>query len=122
MGFGKIPRPSYSRSILRSFRSLIERQIRKAEAEGQLSGLKGEGKPLPDRHQFEEPATAAGHRIMAEAGVVPREFALKEELEAARAAYKSETDPDRRKTLMQQIADLEMRYGLEREAYREFLK
>ena len=59
---------------------------------------------------------------MAEAGVVPREFALKEELEAARAAYKSETDPDRRKTLMQQIADLEMRYGLEREAYREVLK
>jgi len=32
---------------MRSFRNLIERQIKKAEAEGQLTGLGGEGKPLP---------------------------------------------------------------------------
>lgn len=108
--------------MLRSFRQLIERQIKKAEAEGQLSGLKGEGKPLPERHQFEDPATAAGHRIMAEAGVVPREFALKEELDAARADYQAESDPTKRKALMTRIADLQMRYEMEREAYRKFLR
>ena len=31
------------------FRSLAERQIAKAQAEGKLSGLDGEGTPLPDR-------------------------------------------------------------------------
>lgn len=108
--------------MLRSLRQLIERQIKKAEAEGQLSGLEGEGKPLPDRHEFEDTAIAAGHRIMAEAGVVPREFALKKELDEARAEWQSASDPDRRKKLMKKIADLEMRYEMEREAYRKFLK
>ncbi|MCP9481168.1 DUF1992 domain-containing protein [Shimia sp. CNT1-13L.2] len=108
--------------MLGGLRKLIERQILKAEAEGQLSGLAGEGKPLPERHLFEDPATAAGHRIMAEAGVVPREFALKEDLEKARAAYRDCTDPEQRKDLMAKIADLEMRYEMERDAYRKFLR
>ena len=108
--------------MLASLRRLIERQILKAQAEGALSNLEGEGKPLPERHAFEDPAIAAGHRIMAEAGVVPREFALKEELEEARRAYNACTDPEMRKALMARIADLEMRYGMERDAYRKFLR
>ena len=51
--------------MMRAFRTLHERQIKKAKAADQLSGLEGEGKPLPDRHEFENPAIAAGHRIMA---------------------------------------------------------
>lgn len=108
--------------MLRALRQLIERQIRKAEAEGQLSGLEGEGKPLPRRHDFEDPALAAGHRIMAEAGVVPREFELKRALDAARAAWAAETDPDRKRERMAEIADLEMRYDMAREAYRKFMR
>ena len=108
--------------MLAGLRKLIERQILKAEAEGKLRDLQGEGEPLPDRHTFEDPAIAAGHRIMAEAGVVPREFALKEELEEARRAYAACTDPETRKALMAKIADLEMRYEMERDAYRKFLR
>ena len=104
------------------FKDLAERQILKAKAEGQLTGLEGEGKPLPRHHAFEDPATAAGHRIMAEAGVVPREFALKEELEAARAAWRDATDPNEKKRLMGEIARLQQDYEIEREAYRRFLK
>lgn len=108
--------------MLRAFRNLVEHQIRKADAEGQLSGLEGEGKPLPDRHVLEDPAIAAGHRVMAQAGVVPREFELKDQLETARAAFQASTDLTERKDLMARIADLQMRYEMEREAYRKFLK
>ena len=35
--------------MTRRFRNLTEQQIRKAEAEGNLTSLAGAGKPLPDR-------------------------------------------------------------------------
>lgn len=109
--------------MLRSFRNLVERQIQKASAEGQLTGLQGEGQPLPDRsgEAFTDPATAAGIRIMAEAGVKPEEFRIKAELDAARRAYTDLTDPGARKAAMARISDLEMRYNLARDARRRFL-
>ena len=71
--------------MTRAFRTLVERQIGKAAAQGQLTGLAGEGRPLPDRagEALVDPALAAGHRIMAEAGALPEEFRIKAELEAA---------------------------------------
>lgn len=108
----------------RAFRNLIERQIRKAEAEGKLSNLEGEGKPLPDRpgDALIDPGLAAGHRIMAEAGVLPEEFKLKKELDAARAAYAKLTDPDEKKSAMKRIADLELRYHIAQDARRRFMR
>ncbi|SHJ15605.1 protein of unknown function [Shimia gijangensis] len=105
----------------RSFKNLLERQIKKAEAEGQLSNLEGAGSPLPQRHALEDPATAAGQRIMAQAGVLLREFSLKYQLDKSRKVYQSCTDETERKQLMAKLADLQMRYEMEREAYRKFL-
>ena len=70
---------------MRSFLRLIESQIAKARAAGGLTGLKGEGKPLPERpvETGEQAVTSAGMRIMAEAGVVPEEFQIKQELDAS---------------------------------------
>ncbi len=103
---------------------LSERQILKAKAEGKLSGLDGEGRPLPDRtaDALIDPGLAAGHRIMAEAGVRPPEFDLKEQLEAARRAYAELTDQAEKKALSAKIADLEMRYNLARDARRAFFR
>ncbi|WP_298842765.1 DUF1992 domain-containing protein [uncultured Roseobacter sp.] len=108
---------------MRSFRSLIERQIAKARAEGKLSGLEGEGKPLPDRRiaTGEEAAVSAGMRIMAEAGVLPEEFTLKKQLDLARTDYAACTDAGTRKELMRRISDLELRYGIAREARQKFM-
>ena len=108
----------------RAFRKLVERQILKARAEGKLTGLAGEGEPLPDRSgdAFVDPALAAGHRIMAEAGVVPAEFSLKEQLEAARLIYNSLTDPEERKAAMSHIADLELRYHIAQDARKKFFR
>lgn len=107
-----------------SLGKLIERQIKKAQAEGQLDGLEGEGQPLPDRSTEArgDPAIAAGHRIMAQAGVLPEEFGIRKGLVAARKAYPTLTDPDERKAAMAKIAELEMRYNMARDARRAFMR
>lgn len=108
---------------MRAFRQMIERQILKAKAEGKLDGLEGEGKPLPDHPEASvvDPATAAGVRIMAEAGALPEEFGLKKQLAAARREWQAASDDAEKKALMAKIADLEMRYNIARDARRKFM-
>ncbi len=115
---------AYSPTMLGSLGKLVERQIKKAQAEGQLEGLDGEGQPLPDRstEAQSDPAIAAGHRIMAQAGVLPEEFGIRKELDAARQAYAGLTDAADRKAAMARIADLEMRYNMARDARRAFIR
>lgn len=108
--------------MTRSLDALIERQILKAHAEGQLKNLSGEGKPLPDRPVIENASTAVGHSIMAGAGVRPRQFVLKEQLDAAREELRAATNPDQKKELMAKMAKLELAYNVEREAYSKFMK
>jgi hypothetical protein len=103
---------------------LVERQIQKALAEGKLSGLAGEGKPLPDRggEAFVDMATAVATRIMAEAGALPEEFRIKKLLEAAKAAYSEAEGEEARRVAMALIADLEQRYNIAVEARRRFMR
>lgn len=103
---------------------LTEAQIRKAEAEGKLRGLQGEGRPLPRRpgDALIDPGDAVGFRIMAEAGALPEEITLKAQLDAARADWQAATDPDDKRRLMSRIADLQMRYEIARDARRKFMR
>ncbi len=114
----------YYEPMFGSLGKLVERQIKKAQAEGQLEGLEGEGQPLPDRSSEAQtdPAVATGHRIMAQAGVLPEEFSIKKELDAARKTYASQSDADERKVTMAKIAELEMRYNMARDARRAFMR
>ena len=104
------------------FSRLIERRILKARAEGKLQGLQGEGEPLPDRtgDALSDPGIAAGYRIMAEAGVLPEEFALKKKIEAQKEVLAGVTDPKARKEEMAKLADLEMRKNIAVEARKKF--
>ena len=102
-----------------SMKNLAERQILKAQAEGQLDGLAGEGEPLPP-DAGGDAAAAAGFRIMAEAGALPREIELKKQIDAQRAvAARAIGTPDE-KAAMQKRADLELRHSIEQEARRRF--
>ncbi|OAO07087.1 J-domain-containing protein [Roseovarius indicus] len=109
--------------MTQSLNRLIERQIQKALAEGKLQGLKGEGKPLPDRsgEAFLDMATAVATRIMAEAGALPEEFKIKKLLEAAKQNYsRADTDEEKR-VAMALIANLQQRYNIAVEARRKFM-
>lgn len=107
----------------RSFDQLVERQIRKTIAEGGLDGLKGEGKPLPERAGggVADMATEVAVRLMAEAGAVPEEFKLKELLAAAKLQYRSAGTEDEKRLAMALIADLEQRYNIAVDARRKFM-
>lgn len=106
-----------------SLRNLHERQIQKAIAEGQLTHLEGEGKPLPDHSAvaFTDMATQVAVRIMAEAGALPEEFKIKKLLEPAKQAYREATGDDEKRLAMALIADLEQRYNIAVEARRKFM-
>ena len=103
---------------------LAERQMQKARLKGELQGLDGEGKPLPDRpgDAFISPGDAIGFRIMAEAGVLPEEIVLKKEAARLRDLLAGETDPTARKALQSELAQVEMRQAMAEEARRRFLR
>lgn len=103
---------------------LADRQIQKARLKGQLQGLAGEGKPLPDRpgDAFVSPGDAVGFRIMAEAGVLPEEIILKKQVIAQRAHLATLTDEADRKAAMAELARLEMLQAIAEESRRAFLR
>ncbi|MCB6176521.1 DUF1992 domain-containing protein [Rhodobacter sp. Har01] len=103
---------------------LAERRIQAARLKGQLQGLEGEGKPLPDRpgDAFVSHGDALGFRIMAEAGVLPEEIVLKKRAAAQRAYLATLTDEAERKAAMAELARLEMLQGIAEDARRKFLR
>lgn len=103
---------------------LAESQMQKARLKGDLQGLAGEGKPLPDRtgDAFVSPGDAIGFRIMAEAGVLPEEIKLKKEAGRLRDLLAAETDAARRKAIMAELAEVEMRQAMAEEARRRFMR
>jgi hypothetical protein len=106
------------------FSKLAEQQITKARLKGQLQGLEGEGKPLPERpgDAYISAGDAVGFRIMAEAGVLPEEITLKKQAAVLRAHLATLTDEAARKAVMSQLAQVEMRQAIAEESRRAFLK
>lgn len=102
---------------------LAERRMLAALAEGKLSHLEGEGKPLPDHPEeaYIDPLEAIGFRIMHEAGFVPQELELARLLNEAREAWAAAYDPEERKRLMARVAELEMRHNMARETRLNFM-
>lgn len=96
---------------------LAERRMLAAVAEGKLSHLEGEGRPLPAHPEeaYIDPGEAVGFRIMHEAGFVPEELDLARRLDEAKAAWVAAPDDDTRREIMSRIAELEMRRNMARE-------
>jgi Domain of unknown function (DUF1992) len=103
---------------------LAERQIQKARMKGELQGLAGEGKPLPDRpgDAFVSAGDAVGFRIMAEAGVLPEEIVLKKQVLEQQKVLAGLTDEVERKAAMAELARLEMLQAIAEESRRKFLR
>ena len=101
------------------FSTIAERQILKARAEGQFEGLQGEGKPL-SRHDGDA-GMGVGMRMMAEQGVLPREFELKKAVHTQREGVAAAPEGDR-KAALARLADLEMLLAIEQEARQRFFR
>ncbi|MGE4328350.1 MAG: DUF1992 domain-containing protein [Pseudodonghicola sp.] len=101
------------------FSKLSERQILKAQAEGQFDNLKGAGKPLPPRGGGDY-AEEAGFRIMAEAGALPKEIELRKAVQAQAEVLKNTTDPEKRKEEMRKFAELTQALAIQEEARRKY--
>ena len=100
---------------------LIERQIRKAELEGQFRDLPGAGKPLPELDGSLGPAEQLANRMLRESGTVPPEVQLRQAVEKARKRLKTLPDGDARKAAMKELADAELRLSLALEARSRFI-
>lgn len=98
--------------------------MRKAEAEGQLSGLEGEGKPLPAHPEeaFVSAGEAVGYRMMAEHGALPEEIELRRQIDAAKSAYAGAVGEAGKRTAMARLADLQMKLAITEEARRKFMR
>lgn len=63
------------------FAQLAEGRIAEAMAKGEFDGLAGSGKPLPrDDHSLISPELRMAYRILKNAGVLPKEVALRKEI------------------------------------------
>lgn len=97
---------------------LAEQRIQEARARGLLDMPEGTGKPLGDGPSD---GTGIGFRIMAEAGALPEEVRLAKAIEALRAALGDISDPAEREARLADLAELEMRHAVAREARRKYL-
>lgn len=106
------------------FNIMAERQIAKAIEKGELSGLEGEGAPLPEAPHmaFISAADAAGIRIMAEAGALPPEITFRKQAAALRARFATLTDPSEVKAAQAELARLELEQALAEDARRAFFR
>jgi hypothetical protein len=106
------------------FERLAERRMLKARAEGKLSGLEGEGKPLPEHPEaaLVDPGEAVGYRIMAEHGALPEEVQLRKALAEAKAAYAAAEGDAAKRAAMARIAEVQMRLSIAEEARRKFMR
>ncbi|WP_439140393.1 DUF1992 domain-containing protein [Roseicyclus sp.] len=103
---------------------LAERRMLKARAEGKLSALAGEGKPLPDHPEaaLVDPGLAVGYRIMAEHGALPEEVQLRKALEAAKSGYATATTDAEKRAAMAKISELSMTLAIAVEARQKFMR
>ncbi|MDQ7776531.1 DUF1992 domain-containing protein [Paracoccus aminovorans] len=100
------------------FSNMAERQILKAQAEGQFDNLKGAGKPL--NLADDGSADAIGFRIMADAGALPREIQLRKAVAEQTKVAQATSDAASRKMEMNKLADLQLRLDIEQEARHRF--
>lgn len=101
------------------FERIAARQIDKAAAEGKLSGLAGEGKPL-DPERLRESSDDVLHRMMADGGYLPPEIELAKEVAAQRAVLDQIDDPEERRALQRRIALTELKKNIAADARRKF--
>jgi hypothetical protein len=96
-----------------SLESFIEKQIRKAIAEGEFDNLPGKGKPIDLKAYFDTPEhLRMGYAILKNADFVPEEVQLLKDIEALRAQLETCSDVEQRNRIEQKIRDKRLAFNL----------
>ena len=102
------------------FSRLAEQQILKAQRSGDMDNLKGAGKPLGDTVKSDS-VEAFGFGAMKDAGVVPEEIKLRKAVATKFEELNAISDPAERKKVMSELADLQLKLGIQEDARRKYM-
>lgn len=98
---------------------LAEANIRRAQREGKLDKLAGEGMPLKPSSS-DGSVEAFGYGAMASEGVVPEEIELRKKIELQKEVLANTTDKEQKKSEMKKLGELQMRLSMQEEARRRY--
>jgi len=91
----------------------VEAIIKEAMERGEFSNLPGAGKPIDLSAYFETPEDVRlVMSVLKNAGVMPEEINLLQEIAASRQKLAAETEESRRGELQMAINDLQLKYNL----------
>jgi hypothetical protein len=91
----------------------VENLIQEAIAKGEFDNLKGSGKPLNLDEYFSLPADIrAGFTLLKNAGVAPMEVSLLKEISQLKEKLERQTDKNKRKKLLEEIRDKQLKFDM----------
>jgi len=90
-----------------------EAAIREAIERGDFENLKGKGKPLNLNEYFDTPEEVRlGYSILKNAGYIPEEMELLNQISELRDEIKATTDKTKRIELQKKLHDAQLKYNL----------
>jgi hypothetical protein len=99
------------------FSSIVERMVRKSMNEGDFDNLPNAGKPLKLDHMAKDPTMAT---LLKNYNAKPPAVILNQQIREGNAHLQTLTDEAERKAQMKVLADLQMRYAMQIEAYNKY--
>jgi hypothetical protein len=102
------------------FERIAEEKIKEAIENGEFDDLPGSGKPLQglDSYFATPESIRLGYSVLKNSGFVPEEVALLKEISTLKEQAVARTDRGKKNELNSQIAELQLKYDLLMEQYR----
>ena len=101
------------------FDKLVEQKIREALEAGEFDRLEGRGRPVDLVASFSTPEELrAGYAVLKNAGVLPEEAAVLQEINDLAARLEASRDAAERERLRRAAAELKLKYDLLVERHR----
>ncbi len=95
-----------------------EAAIQNAIERGDFNDLRGKGKPLDLNDYFDTPEDIRlGYTLLKNAGYVPEEVQLLNQISELKEKLKNEKNGNDRKTLQKQLIDVQLKYDLRMERF-----
>lgn len=101
------------------FEKLVDRLLGQAIARGEFDHLPGRGRPLDLTAYFETPADLRlAHSVLKNAGFLPREVELLQEIAALKEQVAAASDAEERSRLQKQLQERQLALSLAMESRR----